>query len=117
MNRLDTKWRDWGRKKMRGECQDFFQNGWKSLRDNGIFFCTAKVQGAEKGAEAECRRGAASALPGRRLRGSGKGQFQEIGFSHGQPMALKSVTFRVATFAPVRTASAAMRPSTRLGLP
>ena len=39
------------------------------------------------------------------------------GFSHGQPMVLKPSMFREATFAPVRNAIAASRPSTNPGLP
>src|ERR1035437_462251 len=39
------------------------------------------------------------------------------GFSQGQFIALKSLVFLVATFAPLCKAIAASRPSTRLGLP
>ena len=39
------------------------------------------------------------------------------GFAQGQFIALKSLVFLVATFAPLRNAIAASRPSTRLGLP
>jgi hypothetical protein len=39
------------------------------------------------------------------------------GLAHGHPIALKSVSFHVATVAPVRMAMAASNPSTTLGAP